>query len=522
MVGQIAVPPEEGTVFDGDTLPGSSGFPDGVPEGTVFSGVSVTLIPTGGGTTGTGGSSSGGGTLNLTPGGGSLPPSFGPAGGKSPIIQAPTVFGGPLTLLTYPSTSQAVGVNYSQLNIGQGGVPPYSYFITAGRVPAGTALITANGTLGNIGRVSGLPTVAGPFSYTVEVQDSSGIVSIENLGAGNSLLYGPSIVTSAPNQLVMLVIITSVEDMVLSDITGISCPDLSFTRILHDESFTYSDSTGDPTYPVASFSVDIFTAPAPTIITHSNWSIISSPLNYFNHSEAYLLVIGGLKDVNNPFDPNVLLPAITENLSGTASAPNTTVSTTEADVTLLNLTVNHTLGAGGGGGTTPVQAPGWTPAIGGSVYTSGGSSSFGALVSSMTPEPPAIQNAVLFTSGFTDNWWYSASFAFVGTGGVPATVSKVISGNIGPVVPGSQTFTAGETGYFLAPPYNTLVVEIYGGSISGSSVITNYALLMSAGIDDYSITTLTPSTTGAPPVGGTLKYDVGTGSPGGEVIFTWS
>ena len=54
-----------------------------------------------------------------------------------------------------------------QTNVASYGTPSYTYSISAGALPAGTSLYTTTGT------VSGTPTTSGPFSYTIEVTDST-------------------------------------------------------------------------------------------------------------------------------------------------------------------------------------------------------------------------------------------------------------------------------------------------------------------------------------------------------------
>ncbi|MDZ5635965.1 putative Ig domain-containing protein, partial [Janthinobacterium sp. GMG1] len=76
-------------------------------------------------------------------------------------VSAPTITIAPTTL-----PAMTVGLAYSQAITGGGGTAAYSYAVTAGSVPAGLSL-AANGTL------SGTPTVAGAYSFTVTATDSS-------------------------------------------------------------------------------------------------------------------------------------------------------------------------------------------------------------------------------------------------------------------------------------------------------------------------------------------------------------
>jgi hypothetical protein len=68
-----------------------------------------------------------------------------------------------------PTSTAQVGVAYSSAFVASGGVPPYSpYFITSGSLPPG---LTENILTGAI---TGTPTTAGTFNFTVLVFDSKG------------------------------------------------------------------------------------------------------------------------------------------------------------------------------------------------------------------------------------------------------------------------------------------------------------------------------------------------------------
>jgi phospholipase C len=70
--------------------------------------------------------------------------------------------------LTCGSNSGEVGSPYSSSLTATGGVPPYTFSITAGSLPPGLSL---NATTGAI---TGTPTTAGSFPFTAEVVDSTG------------------------------------------------------------------------------------------------------------------------------------------------------------------------------------------------------------------------------------------------------------------------------------------------------------------------------------------------------------
>lgn len=78
-------------------------------------------------------------------------------------VAAPTVTISPSTL-----TSPAAGVAFGQTLAGGGGAAPYSFAITAGALPAGLSINATTGT------ISGTPTAAGAFSFTVTSTDRNG------------------------------------------------------------------------------------------------------------------------------------------------------------------------------------------------------------------------------------------------------------------------------------------------------------------------------------------------------------
>jgi uncharacterized repeat protein (TIGR01451 family) len=93
------------------------------------------------------------------------------AAGISPISGSPvntTVTGGCPTINLTPSTlpNGAPGVPYNQAITASGGTPPYAFSVTAGSLPSGLSL-SGSGVL------SGTPTSAGSFSFTVRVTDAA-------------------------------------------------------------------------------------------------------------------------------------------------------------------------------------------------------------------------------------------------------------------------------------------------------------------------------------------------------------
>ncbi|MCR4536819.1 putative Ig domain-containing protein [Pseudomonas sp. 18.1.10] len=93
-------------------------------------------------------------------------------------VSAPTIAVGPTTF-----ASGTVSTAYSQTITGNGGTAPYTYVITSGSLPTGLSL-SASGTL------SGTPSAAGTFNFTVTVTDAN--------SATGSRAYSMTISTAPP------------------------------------------------------------------------------------------------------------------------------------------------------------------------------------------------------------------------------------------------------------------------------------------------------------------------------------
>ena len=76
-------------------------------------------------------------------------------------VGAPTIALSPVSL-----ANPAAGTAYSQTLTATGGTAPYTYAVAAGSLPAGLTLNTATGEL------SGTPTTAGTFNFTVQATDA--------------------------------------------------------------------------------------------------------------------------------------------------------------------------------------------------------------------------------------------------------------------------------------------------------------------------------------------------------------
>lgn len=104
------------------------------------------------------------------------------------IVQVPT-----LTILPATIPGGTAGSAYSQTLATSGGVSPYNYTLTAGALPAGVMLSSA-------GSLSGTPTVAGTFNFTVTATDSTTGTAATGSVAYSLVIAAPTI-TLAPTSL---------------------------------------------------------------------------------------------------------------------------------------------------------------------------------------------------------------------------------------------------------------------------------------------------------------------------------
>jgi thermitase len=79
-----------------------------------------------------------------------------------------------LSVSTASLAAGTVGVSYSKTLAATGGVSPYSWSVSAGALPAGLSLSSS-------GVISGAPTTAGSYSFTVRVTDSKSATATRNL-----------------------------------------------------------------------------------------------------------------------------------------------------------------------------------------------------------------------------------------------------------------------------------------------------------------------------------------------------
>jgi hypothetical protein len=129
------------------------------------------------------GTPSAAGTYNFTV---KLTDSVGAAATKALSI----VITGPLNVNTSSLANGDVGVAYSATLVAGGGTPPYTWSITTGSLPTGVSLNASTGAL------TGTPSAAGTFSFTVKVTDSVSATATQALSI--TINPAPTITTASP------------------------------------------------------------------------------------------------------------------------------------------------------------------------------------------------------------------------------------------------------------------------------------------------------------------------------------
>lgn len=94
---------------------------------------------------------------------------------QSATSQVTLVVAPPLSITTTALPNGAVGAAYSQTLAATGGTPPYTWTLKTGALPTGLALSAT-------GSITGKPSAAGTFIFTVQVTDSLSITATRPLG----------------------------------------------------------------------------------------------------------------------------------------------------------------------------------------------------------------------------------------------------------------------------------------------------------------------------------------------------
>ncbi len=192
-----------------------------------------------------------------------------------------TVAGPNLVLPASSLPAGTAGQAYSaSITPATGGTAPYSYALTAGALPTGVVVDVATGAL------SGTPTVAGTFNFTLTVSDSTPSPAAQASRSYTLTIAAPVIVV-APTALPAATRGTAYSQVLTA--SGGSAP------------YTYAISAGNVPagLPLASNGT---LSGNPTVEGSFNFTVTATDANNFTAAQAYALTVAG---------PNLALPAST-------------------------------------------------------------------------------------------------------------------------------------------------------------------------------------------------------------------
>ncbi len=107
-----------------------------------------------------------------------------------PATGCPLITVNPATL-----PNGAIGSAYNQAVSGSGGAAPYSFAVTSGALPTGLVINTATGD------ITGVPTTAGTFNFTVTATDTNGCQGTRGYVIGIASGVGCPVITLSPTAL---------------------------------------------------------------------------------------------------------------------------------------------------------------------------------------------------------------------------------------------------------------------------------------------------------------------------------
>jgi hypothetical protein len=231
-----------------------------------------------------------------------------------------------------------------------------------------------------------------------------------------------SLTTSGTNRLVCIAAIsgranTGTDYQTLS---AISASGLTFTHKVSQQ-FTYSDSVADPSFPVNSFTIDIWTAPAAAQLTALAFTSTMTGDGFVNNGTFYTWAVAGLQNIASPFDTNnVGIDIATGTTNGT---PTVVLSTDQPNDTLVGLFMSHTQGGSQAGA---VVGSGWTSqaTVNGTSGAGNGTKHTSILQSKAVT---VSQSSFSAAAGYTDDKWVSVVLAFRTDAATSVLVSELAS-----------------------------------------------------------------------------------------------
>ena len=422
-------------------------------------------------------------------------------------IAAPTLALAPATL---PGADRNVG--YSQILSASGGTAPYSYAVTAGALPAGITL-AANGTL------SGSPTAAGSYGFTVTATDASTGTGPYSVARAYTLTVSAVAISIAPTTL-----------------------PAATTRIAYSQTLTASGGAAPYSYAVTAGALPagITLGAGGTLAGTANtagtytFSVTAADANGNTGTQGYTLTVAAPAIVLAPDDT---LPTATSRIAySQALAASGGTAPYSFAVTAGALPAGITLSAGGTLSGTANTAGTYTFTVtaadaNGNTGTQGYTLIVAAPAIALAPTTLADATAgaaygtTIAASGGTAPYGYAVT-----AGALPAGLTLATDGTLAgtPTAGGSFAFTvratdadgnAGSRGYTLVVAQPTIAIAPANLPAATANVAYSQALAASGGTAPYGYAVVA----GALPAGVTLAASgtlAGTPTQGGSFGFT--
>ena len=413
--------------------------------------------------------------------------------------------------------------SYSQTFSSGGGTAPYTYAVSAGALPMGLSLNSATGVL------SGTPTSAGSYPFTIRSTDSS-----TGTGAPFAITHSYTLTVNAPNIAITPATLPAAQQSA------------AYTRQLNasggNGTYTFSISAGSLPAGVTLSSTGLLSG-TPTANGSFPFTVIATDDLGFTGSQSYTLT------VNLPLVPTAAAKSVTTAYN-TAASINLTSSITGVDIASVQAS-NPTHGTVSVSGETVTYTPSSTY-YGGSdsfTYTAtnpGGTSSPATVT--ITVGAPAVPTVAAKSAGTAYNTAASIDLTSsitgvditavtIGTAPTHGTVS--VSGETVTYTPSSTyyggsdsfTYTATNPGGTSAPATVTITVGAPTiPAVAAKSVSTPYNTATSidltssiTGVDISAVTIGTAPTHGtATVVGDVVTYTPSASYYGGTDSFTYT
>ncbi|WP_238149828.1 putative Ig domain-containing protein [Dyella jiangningensis] len=368
--------------------------------------------------------------------------------------QAYTVNVGAGTVVLNPGTltGTAAETPYTHSFAASGGTAPYTYSLTSGSIPAGLALSSA-------GVLSGTPTAAGTFNFTVKATDSS-----TGTGAPFTATQSYSLTVSAPS--------ITVSPSTLPPGTGGTGYNQTLTATGGSGSYTYSLSAG-ALPPGIGLSSSGVVSGTPTTAGTYNFTVTATDGFSFTGSQSYTF---------------------------TVNAPSISISPGTLPAGTGGVAFNQTLTASGGNG-------GYTFSLVSGALPPGIALSSAGVVSG-TPTTAGNYNV---TVKVTDGFGFTGSQAYTFTINAPSitlTPAAVPGGQVAVAYNQSLSASGGNGGYTYSLAAGALppgVALSSAGSLSGTpSAAGNYSFTVKV-TDGFGFT-------------GSQAYTVGINQPAPVVV----